>query len=142
MRRPVALEFKTEPPKAKTADERERRFVEYVSTLNKGEIAELRLTRMNRIANFRKALMQLLNDLIETRAEDLAAAMLMEHAPERPKKKPAAVVKGRLPLPAPAERKRSGRKMPRWVREAGDAAPAAGSTWSPQRKERPVVTDP
>jgi hypothetical protein len=95
----------------KTADERERRFVECISTLNKGQLAEVRLIRMNRLANFRKALMELVNQMVEERAEDLAAAMLMEYAPERPK-----------PLPAP--RKRLGvRKavMPPWVREEGKA---------------------
>lgn len=102
-----------------TADERERRFVQYVLTLNKGQIGELRLRRLNRIANFRKSLMQLLNAIIEERAEDLAAAMLMEHAAPRPAKKPAAaIVEGRLPLPA-SERKR---RTPPWVREEGRAA--------------------
>lgn len=97
----------------KTADERERRFVEYVVTLNKGQLAEVRLRRMNRIANFRKALMDLINQMVEERAEDLAAAILMEHAPERPK-----------PLPAPIERKRlpiRKRVLPPWIREEGRA---------------------
>lgn len=94
-----------------TADERERRFIEYLLTLNKGQIAEVRLGRMNRIANFRKDLMELLNKLIEARAEDLAAAMLMEHAPKRPQHEPAA--RRRL-----AERKRA---MPPWIREQARA---------------------
>jgi hypothetical protein len=100
-------------PNPKTADERERRFVQYVSTLNKGQLAEVRLRRMNRVANFRKALMQLVNEMVEERAEDLAAAMLMAHAPERPKRGPVAV----------EERKRPGRKaaMPPWIREESKA---------------------
>ena len=92
-----------------TADERERRFVQYLLTLNKGQIAELRLSRLNRIANFRKALMEIVNSLVETRAEDLAAAMMMEYAPERPKRVPVAIAKGRI-----GERRRT---MPPWVRE-------------------------
>lgn len=92
-----------------TADERERRFVQYLLTLNKGEIAELRLTRMNRIANFRKALMEIVNNLVETRAEDLAAAMLMEYAPERPKRVPVPIAKVRI-----VEHRRT---MPPWVKE-------------------------
>jgi hypothetical protein len=102
------------PPQ--TADERERRFVQYVLTLNKGQIAEFRLGRMNRITNFRKALMQLINELIENRAEDLAAAMLMEHAPERPKRPPVLISRGRL-----VERKRV---LPPWVREESKALAA------------------
>ena len=102
-----------------TADERERRFVQYVLTLNKGQIGELRLRRLNSIANFRHRLMELLDELIEARAEDLAAAMLMEHAPERPKPNRGEreeTARGRLPL---AERKR---RMPKWVRDAGRIA--------------------
>lgn len=97
-----------------TADQREARFAEYlayVGTLNRGQNGELRLTRMNRVANLRKDLMALLNRLIETRAEELAAAMLLEYAPERPPK-PEAVMKGRLPI---AERKR---RKPVWIDDA------------------------
>lgn len=100
-----------------TTDERERRFVQYMLTLNKGQLAEVKLRRLNRIANFRSRLMELLNEMIETRAEDLAAGMLMEYAPERPPK-PAAtqrVRKRRVPL---AERKRV---RPVWVREESKA---------------------
>src|SRR6202030_4241054 len=102
-----------------TADERERRFVQYVLTLNKGQLAEVRLRRLNRIANFRRALMDLINEMIENRAEDLACAMLMQHAPERPKRPrdlETKVVKDRLPL-----RKR---RMPPWIREEANAAHA------------------
>jgi hypothetical protein len=109
----AAEETATPMGNPKTADERERRFVQYVSTLNKGQLAEVRLRRMNRIANFRKALIDLINQIVEERAEDLAAAMLMEHAPERPK-----------PLPAPIERKRlpmRKRGLPPWIREEGTA---------------------
>jgi hypothetical protein len=91
-----------------TADERERRFVAYVLTLHKGQIGELRLRRMNEISNFRKALMQLVNELIEKRSEDLAAAMLMEFAPPRPK-----------PVRAAVQRLLSDRKRvtPPWVKQ-------------------------
>ena len=103
-----------------TADERERRFVQYAITLNKGQLAEMKLRRLNRIANFRKQLMDLINQMIETRAEDLAASMLMEHAPERPEplRQESKVIEGRLPL----TRKR---RTPPWVREEGKAAAAA-----------------
>ena len=104
-------------PAPLTADERERRFVQYAITLNKGQLCELKLRRLNRIANFRKQLMELINEMIETRAEDLAASMLIEHAEPRPKPE-WEVVEGRLPLP----RKR---KTPPWVREAGKAAAVA-----------------
>jgi hypothetical protein len=105
-----------------TADERERRFVQYAVTLNKGQLAEMKLRRLNRIANFRKQLMELINEMIETRAEDLAASMLMEHAPERPEplKQEWKVIEGRLPLP---ERKR---RMPKWVREERIAVEPGG----------------
>jgi hypothetical protein len=97
-----------------TADERERRFVEYIRTLNKGQLAEVKLRRLNRIANFRKSLMELVNQMIECRAEDLAAGMLMEKAEERP---PRILVLNDRPVPA--ERKR---RMPVWVREEAKAA--------------------
>lgn len=97
-----------------TADERERRFVQYILTLNKGQIAEFKLTRLNRIANFRHRLIELLNDMVEARAEDLAAGMLMEHAPDRPKRKPMV-----SPLQGLELRKR---RMPVWVRKQGEAA--------------------
>jgi len=101
----------------KTADERERRTVQYLLTLHKGQLGEFRLRRTNTIANFRHDLMAMLNKLIEARAEDLAAAMLMEHAPERPSRLvKAEFVKGRLPLP---ERKR---RIPVWVTASGKAA--------------------
>jgi len=96
-----------------TADERERRFVQYVQTLNKGQIAELRLHRLNHIANFRKALMELVNNLVETRAEDLAAAMLMEFAPPRPKPVYAPAPRARVP-----DRKRM---MPKWLKRQSTA---------------------
>lgn len=92
-----------------TADERERRFVEYIKTLNKGQLAEVKLARMNRIANFRKTLMEVINAMIEARAEDLAAGMLMEKAPERP----ALVLQ---PEPVPNEERK--RKMPVWIGKA------------------------
>lgn len=93
-----------------TADERERRFMQYMLTLNKGQLAEVKLRRLNRIANFRKQLMALINELIEERAEDLAAGMLMEYAPERPKRNLEIVADGRLP----AVRRR---EMPKWLRK-------------------------
>jgi hypothetical protein len=95
-----------------TADERERRFVQYVLTLNKGQIAHFKLTRLNRIANFRHRLTELLNEMVEARAEDLAAGMLMEYAPDRPKRAEDLsenVARGRLPL-----RKR---RVPVWIND-------------------------
>lgn len=88
-----------------TADERERRFVEYIRTLNKGQLGEVRLRRMNKIANFRKTLIDLMEQMIEARAEDLAAAMLTADAPERPKRK-SRVCEGRLVVV---------RKLPVWL---------------------------
>ena len=95
-----------------TADERERRFVQYMLTLNKGQLAEVKLRRLNRIANFRRQLMDLINEMIETRAEDLAAGMLMEKAPER-----SALILQPKPVPQ-TERKR---RIPVWVREEAKA---------------------
>lgn len=77
-----------------TADERERRLVQYLRTLDKSELADFRLARLNQIANFRKALMQLLNEMVESRAQDLAAAMLLENAAER--QQPAHASRRRL----------------------------------------------
>lgn len=71
-------------PNPLTADERERRTVKYLRTLHKGELAEFRLDRMNRVANFRKALKELLERFVEARAEELAAALIEQHAPTRP----------------------------------------------------------
>jgi hypothetical protein len=99
-------------PQPKTADERERRFVEYLRTLNKSELADLRLARLNQIANFRKVLMQLLNEMVENRAQDLAAAMLITDAPE--KAKPLQVVGRRRLAPRKAER-------PEWVNQEAKA---------------------
>lgn len=93
-----------------TADERERRIVQYLSSVHQGRLAEFKLTRLNRIANLRKKLMELLNEMIESRAEDLAAGMLMEYAPPRPERRERNVVEGRLPIgPKRAE-------MPVWLR--------------------------
>lgn len=98
-----------------TADERERRCVEYLVTLHKGQLAEFKLTRLNRIANFRHRLNELLNDMIEARAEDLAAGMLMEHAPERP-------IKKALPVRTENGLKLRKRRTPTWVQKQGEAA--------------------
>lgn len=68
----------------RTADERERRFVRYVKGLHKGEIVQLQFSQMNRMANFRKDLKRLLEEIIEVRAEEIAAGMLIDEAPERP----------------------------------------------------------
>ena len=92
----------------KTADERERRFVQYLRSLNKSELADLRLARLNQVANFRKVLMQLLNEMVEARAHDLAAAMLIEDAPEKPKV--LQVVKRRKLPPSKAVR-------PEWINQ-------------------------
>lgn len=96
-----------------TADERERQIVEYLSSLNKGQLAEFKLRRMNRISNFRKRLMELLNEMIEARAEDLAAGMLMEHAEPRPV--PGWKLRGEK---QPMVRKR---RIPPWIRKSGEA---------------------
>lgn len=95
----------------KTADERERRCVEYLRTLNKGQLAEFKLTRLNRITNLRRTLLDLINRMVEERAEDLAAGMLMEKAPERP-------VLVLQPKPVSEERRR---KLPVWVRAEAKA---------------------
>ena len=98
-------------PQPLTADERERRVIQYLLTLHKGDIAHFRLTRLNRVANFRRQLMQLLEEMIESRAEVIAAGMVMEYAPERPERivRKEDVAEGRLPLP---ERKR---RRPKWL---------------------------
>lgn len=98
-----------------TADERDRRMVEYLATLHKGRLAEFRLTRLNRIANFRKRLMQILEEMIETRAEELAAGMLMEYAPPKPAREERDVMEGRLPIPPKKARR------PIWVQKASAA---------------------
>ena len=100
-------------PQPLTADERERRVIQYLLSLNKGQIAEFRLARMGRIANFRRALMQLIEQMIESRAEILAAGMVMEHAPERPApEEPKRAPRRRLPL--------SQRRKPIWVVREGE----------------------
>lgn len=91
-----------------TADERERRFVEYARTLNKGQLAEFKLTRLNRIANFRRQLMELVEEMIELRAEDIAAGMLMEKAEPRPERKELPAIQSRLRT----------RKLPPWLAES------------------------
>lgn len=95
-----------------TADERERRMVEYLATLHRGRLAEFKLTRLNRVANLRKKLMALLEEMIETRAEDLAAGMLMEYAPPRPARRERDITEGRLPIPPKKAR------MPVWLRDS------------------------
>lgn len=93
-----------------TADERERRMIEYLATLHQGRLAEFKLTRMNRVANFRKRIIQLMDEMVEARAEDLAAGMLMEYAPPRPERRERNSVEGRLPVgPKKA-------KMPVWLK--------------------------
>jgi len=86
-----------------TADERERRIVEYLRSVHQGRIAEFKLTRLNKLANLRKRLKDLLDEIVETRAEDLAAGMLMEYAPPRPeplqRSERGTVTEGRLPVP-------------------------------------------
>jgi len=89
-----------------TADEREKRFGQYCLACNKGQLAEVRLTRLNRAANFRKAIRELIEEFVETRAEDLAAGMLQEHCPER------AQIVANMP-----QSKR--RRMPVWIRRMG-----------------------
>jgi hypothetical protein len=70
-------------PQPLTADERERRLVQYLFTLHKGQLGEYRLTRLNRAANFRKQIRELIEEFVEARAEELAAGMIERHAPER-----------------------------------------------------------
>jgi hypothetical protein len=95
-----------------TADERDKRVVQYLLTLNKGQIAEFRLTRLNRVANFRKALMQLMEEFVSARAEELAAGMIEAHAPERPQLKETA-----RSMSVSAKR----RRMPVWVKKLGES---------------------
>jgi hypothetical protein len=99
-----------------TADERHRRVIQYLETINKGQTAEFRLSRMNRVANFRKALMQLLDSFIEARAEELSAAWLEQFAAPRPERPESDVATGRLPLPVAKKR-----RMPVWVKRAVEA---------------------
>jgi hypothetical protein len=95
-----------------TADERERRLVEYLQTLNKGQLAEFKLSRLGKLSNQRKRLIELFNEIVETRAEDLAAGMLMEFAQKRP-------VVTEKPAVMPSRRKRG---KPVWVVMEGNAA--------------------
>jgi len=95
-----------------TADERERRYVQYLLACNKGEIAEIRLGRMNRVANFRKAVRELIDAFVEAKAEEIAAAMLEQYAPERPQ-----VVE----MAKAAKRGAKMRRIPTWVQRAGSA---------------------
>lgn len=106
-------------PVCLTADKREERVIRYLESLNKGQLMEFRLSRMNRVANFRKSLMQLLNSFIEARAEELAAVWIEQFAEPRPKPKWKDAAEGRLPIPVLPARKR---RMPRWVGDAGNAA--------------------
>jgi hypothetical protein len=96
-----------------TADERHRRVVQYLETLNKGQLANFQLGRMNRVSNFRKALIQLMEQFIEARAEELCAAWLQQYAAPRPRED---VAEGRLPLPQAKKR-----RMPVWVKRAVEA---------------------
>ncbi len=105
-----------------TADERERRLVEYLVTLHQGRLSEFRLTRLNRIANFRKKLMELLEEMIEARAEELAAGMLVEFAPPRPTRKESNPMEGRLPIPPKRAR------MPVWIRKSADGSRSSGTS--------------
>lgn len=84
--------------KPATADERDRRIIEYLVSCHKGRLAEFKLNRLNKVANLRKRLMQLLDEIIESRAEDLAAGMLMEYAPPRPGRATIDITRDRLPI--------------------------------------------
>lgn len=95
-----------------TADERERRLIKYLTTCNRERLAEFKLSRLNRIAIFRKRLMELLNEMVETRAEDLAAGMMMEYAPDRPKREAVDVTENRLVIGPKKAR------MPVWLRSS------------------------
>ena len=96
--------LQVQTPHPLTADEREGRLVRYLLTLHRGELEEFRLSRLNRVANFRKALKELLEEFIEARAENLAAGMIAEHARPAPRRRS----KARLPAV-------STRRMPEWV---------------------------
>ena len=99
-----------------TADERERRVIQYLETLHKGQIAEFRLGRLSRVANFRKALAQLMEQFLEARAEELCAAWLEQYASPRPEHPSADLVTKRLPTPKPKRR-----RMPVWVKKTVEA---------------------
>lgn len=84
-----------------TADVREQRMHQYLThlqTKHAGQIKEANLTRLNRIANFRRQLMQLLDAFIEARAQELAADSLAKLAPPATKGwlKPAGRPRTRL----------------------------------------------
>lgn len=100
--------------KPATADERERRTIEYLSSVHQGRLKEFKLGRMNRIANFRKQLKQLLDEIIESRAEELAASMLLLYAPPRPAIQEGDAVEERLIISPHRGR------TPVWVKKAGD----------------------
>lgn len=106
------------PSRPMTADERDRRTVQYLLTLHKGELAEFRYNRLGRISNFRKALIQLIEEFVQAKAEEIAAGMLAEHAPARPERQlpPSRSVRierrGRPPAAA---------RVPVWVKRAGEA---------------------
>jgi hypothetical protein len=82
--------------------------------VHQGRILEFKLTRLNKVANFRKKLMELLNEMIEARAEDLAAGMLLEFAAPRPEKRPRDITEGRLPIPPKKAEK------PIWLQNSED----------------------
>lgn len=92
---------------------RQRGFVRCVADLNKSHIGEVRLDRLNRFANFRKQLLQLIEQMVEARAQELAAGMLQELALERQPPPDA----NPFPLPQAAAK----RGMPKWVREESQA---------------------
>lgn len=66
-----------------TFNEREERFIEYLTSLDREQVIDLKCERLGRVADLRKKLMALLNQIIEERAESLAAAMIERAAPER-----------------------------------------------------------
>lgn len=105
----------TGPQPMPTADERERRIVQYLLSVHRERIGQFRLSRMNRVANFRKQLIILIDQMIETRAEEIAAAMLEEYAEPMPKLPKVDPTKGRLVIPGP-------KKIPAWVRKSGQNA--------------------
>lgn len=59
-----------------TFNEREERFIEYLTSLDREQAIELKCDRLGRVADLRKKLMALLNQIIEERAESLAAALV------------------------------------------------------------------
>lgn len=66
-----------------TADKRDERFAEYLRTLRKWEITDVRSERLSRVSDLRKKLLVLLEQIIEERAEALAAGIVERYTGEK-----------------------------------------------------------